>query len=193
MQENLDQQPGKTVVRKNYGCERRVWKKMHHDAIKTHKTVACLDFRNIQLIERAEAINDNAIEQYGVSFDEIPTGSINLYDAISDSSLKFKVFMKIKEILKTGKNPFTGKPLNRHGITIAMMGDIIELCQYGRVVTKNVNHVGATRFKLSVKEIDTLCKMATIAGRYHPGMKFEYDELCKKVKSYGERKRELIE
>lgn len=176
----------KSIVRKNYGCERRVWKKMHHDAIKTHKTVACLDFRNIQLIEKAEAINDYAIEQFGVSFDEVPTSVITKYDNISDPTLKYKVFMKIKEIIENGKHPFNGKQLNRYGITIPMMNDIIEYCRCGHV-TKKVNRT--TDIILTPVELDTLYKMKTIASRYHSVDEYKYNALYEKIKAHGERTR----
>ena len=186
MQENVSETSAKKIARKNFGCERRVWKKMHHDAIKTHKTVACLDFRNVQLIERAEAINDYVLEQFGISFDEVPTTCITEYDNISDPALKYRVFLKMKDIIESNEHPFNGKTLSRYGITVQMMKDIIEYCQCGHVKRKVSRY---SRLILVPGELEALDKMKTIATRYDPQNRYVYEDLYTKIKMYGERVR----
>lgn len=190
MQHSANTITGPTLIAVNpkngHGCMRRQMKKLYHDAIAANKDVACLHIIDIEAILAAEKINDDAIENYGFSLDEVATITITKYREISNPVIKFKVFMKLKEIITTDRHPFTGNYLGKHEITLPLLIDIIEFYTYGKITVKHNKNL---RFRLTEDELRTLNTMHELSVKYHPENKIKYDALYAHIKTFGERRR----
>jgi len=114
--------------RKNYGCEREWW----IGFFKRSPDSLCFHIKDMKQRMRAQAISKNILAEYNLNLDEMATKTILKFDHIKDKKLKKNVLSKMKDIIQSEHDPWTGSALDYKGLTYPMLLGIIEWCKTGK-------------------------------------------------------------
>lgn len=141
------------VKKINYGCTRRILNG------KLGTETACLDGRNMDVMVEAETWNANAkLGKLGVpkfSMDYVAMHAIHEFAKIEDLELQSKVVKMVYTTVVSNKDPFTGRQLRLHSVTLQMVKDMIAFADTGDLPSKRISR----NVYLSPNDISTLESM----------------------------------
>lgn len=135
----------------------------------------CNSIQGFVNLKKAEAISMNFDPTFNL--DRMPTEAILWYGGINPRNLKEKVAIRIKEIIESEQDPFTGKPLGFVGLHTSLLKQVVEYIETGKVAPKQNGN------RLTSRDVDLLAVVFErgIAGSKTPGEKDAIKALRKKV------------